>query len=318
MMVTVLSDIVAYLTCPVCSGDLSLGPGALRCASGHSFDIARQGYVNLLSGGAQAGTADTAAMVEARAAFLAEGHFASLAALLADRVAATDRTGCPERPAHPENPGLIVDAGAGTGYYLSAALDRCPSAVGAAIDISKFALRRAARAHPRIGAVVADMWGPLPVRSDTARVVLNVFAPRNPAEFRRILRPDGALLVVTPTARHLREVVRPLQLLAVDDDKTRQLDAALGEHFSLVDRDEHEVDLLLSHQAVETLVLMGPSAWHRTAADVRRRLADLTEFTESTDVTEPTEPTELMDLTDPAETIPVTASFTVSAYRPIR
>jgi 23S rRNA (guanine745-N1)-methyltransferase len=220
-------------------------------------------------------------MVEARAVFLSEGHFAALADRLAEQV--TEVTG---------GSGWIVDAGAGTGYYLAAVLDRCPRAVGTALDISKFAARRAARAHPRIGAVVADLWAPLPIRSGTAQAILNVFAPRHAEEFHRILRPDGTLLVVTPTARHLREVVRPLQLLSVDEDKTGQIDAAFGERFNLVGRDEHEIGLALSHHAAETLVRMGPSAWHQTPADIRRRLSALP---------------------DP---IAVTASITVSSYQP--
>jgi 23S rRNA (guanine745-N1)-methyltransferase len=288
MMVNVLSAIVAYLTCPVCGADLTLGRGSVSCANNHSFDVARQGYINLLPGGAHAGTADTAAMVEARAAFVAEGHFASFAALLADHVAAA--TG-PSFGLESGSP-LIVDAGAGTGYHLTAALGRCPSAVGMAIDISKFAARRAARAHPQIGAVVADLWGRLPVRSGAASAILNVFAPRNPGEFRRILRPDGSLLVVSPTARHLREVVRPLQLLSVDDDKTRQVDSVLGDLFDLVDRTEHETGLLLPHLAVEALVRMGPSSRHHSSADIRDRVAGL------------------------ADPVPVTASFTLSIYRP--
>jgi 23S rRNA (guanine745-N1)-methyltransferase len=277
----VLSDVMGYLICPVCGTDLAIDEGSVRCASNHSFDVARQGYVNLLPGGAKPGTADTAAMVEARAVFLAEGHFASLAELLAQHVASL--TG---------GSGSIVDAGAGTGYYLAAVLGDCQRTIGLALDISKFAARRAARAHPRIAAVVADLWAPLPIRSGTTHIVLNVFAPRQAPEFRRILRPDGALIVVTPTSRHLREVVGPLGLLSVDNAKAQRADAALGERFNLVDRDEHETCLVLSHPTVETLVRMGPSAWHRSPADIRRRLARLP---------------------DP---VAVTASFTVSTYRP--
>lgn len=277
-----LSHAIGCLVCPVCGADLTVGDGYVRCTANHSFDIARQGYVNLLPGGAQRpGTADTAEMVQARAAFLADGHFDPLAALLADRVAAL--TG---------GSGWILDAGAGTGHYLAAVLDRCPQAAGLAIDISKFAARRAARAHQRIAAVVADLWAPLPVRSGVAHAIINVFAPRHGPEFHRVLRAGGALVVVTPTARHLHEVVRPLRLLSVDEDKARQVDAALGDRFSVADRQQLDVGLELSHPAVETLVRMGPSAWHHGPVDVRRRLTDLP---------------------DP---LAVTASFTISTYRP--
>src|SRR5690606_17013079 len=89
--------------------------GALRCARGHSFDVARQGYVNLLVGPAPAG-AETADMLTARAELLGAGHFAPVAAALAETAAAL-------APGWSDPPGPVVDAGAGTGYYLSAVLD---------------------------------------------------------------------------------------------------------------------------------------------------------------------------------------------------
>ena len=60
--------------------------------------------------------------------------------------------------------GCVLDLGAGTGWYLARVLDRLPGRSGLALDLSRHALRRAARAHARIGAVAADAWGPLPVR----------------------------------------------------------------------------------------------------------------------------------------------------------
>ena len=134
-------EVVALLRCPICRDSLTAADGSLRCVAGHTFDIARQGYVNLLG----ATTGDTAAMVADRAAFLAAGHYAPLAALVADWAAS-----CVD--------GLVVDAGAGTGYYLGAVLARRPSA-GLALDSSPHALRRAARVGERVGAVVWDEIG---------------------------------------------------------------------------------------------------------------------------------------------------------------
>ena len=110
-----LRDVSDLLACPVCGRGFTLRPLALRCASGHSFDIARQGYVNLLPGGARPGTADTMEMVAARQAFLAAGHYAPLAGAIADLAAATVPAG--PRP-------CVLDAGSGPGYYLAAVLDR--------------------------------------------------------------------------------------------------------------------------------------------------------------------------------------------------
>ncbi|MEU8135700.1 methyltransferase domain-containing protein [Streptodolium elevatio] len=279
-----LHDVVALLRCPHCGADLAAASDArvLRCTAGrHTFDIARQGYANLLAGDARTGTADTADMVAARDAFLQAGHYKPIAEALAAEAAAS------EAPS-----GAVVDVGAGTGHYLAHTLDAAPDRVGLALDISKYALRRAAKAHPRAGALVCDAWRPLPVRDAAAALVLNVFAPRNPAELRRILHPGGTLAVVTPTAAHLAELVGALGLLRVDDDKKTRLDAALAPHFT-PDR-AHRVGftLDLGHDDIATVVGMGPSAWHTDPAELRTRIAALP---------------------DP---LAVTAEVTLSRYRP--
>lgn len=262
-----LHDAVALLRCPHCGADLAADPGgrALRCAAGrHTFDVARQGYANLLAGDARTGTADTADMVAARDAFLQAGHYKPIAEALAAEAAALGGV-----------PGAVVDVGAGTGHYLAHVLDAAPDRVGLALDISKYALRRAAKAHPRAGAVVCDAWRPLPVRDAAAALVLNVFAPRNPAELRRILHPGGTLAVVTPTASHLAELVGTLGLLRVDDDKKTRLDAALAPHLTPDRAHRIGFTLALGHDDIATVVGMGPSAWHTDPAELRTRIAAL-------------------------------------------
>ncbi|MEU8804090.1 putative RNA methyltransferase [Spirillospora sp. NPDC048819] len=273
-----LADVARYLVCPVCGADLELAGSGLRCPAGHTFDIARQGYANLLPGNARPGTADTPEMVRARAEFLGAGHFTALADRLAWEVS---------RAA----PSFVVDAGAGTGYYLSRILDRSPDASGLALDISKHAARRAAKAHPRAGAVVADLWRPLPLRDGAADIVVNVFAPRNAAEFHRVLRDDGLLFTVTPSPGHLAPLVEPLGLLSVDRRKTERTDAALAGYFKLDSRKEIETEAVLTHDEVTTLVGMGPSAHHVPPERLRERLGRLP---------------------DP---LPVPMSFVLSGYR---
>lgn len=238
--------VLPYLRCPNCASELAEAGRSLRCTRGHSFDIARQGYVNLATGGVtHAG--DTAQMVADRAEFLAAGHFAFVSAALASAV---------------RDSRLVVDAGAGTGDHLAAVLDAHPDAVGLALDIAKPAVRRAARRHPRAAAVLCDTWRRLPVADAAAGAVLDVFAPRNGAEFHRILRPGGALLVVTPTAEHLAELVGPLGLLRVDADKPDRVAASLSAWFEPVEQRRLERPLRLSRAEVRALVGMGPSAWH--------------------------------------------------------
>ncbi|MEU1288680.1 putative RNA methyltransferase [Kitasatospora sp. NPDC005856] len=277
-----LQDIERYLACPHCAQALTRHDRSLRCPAGHSFDLAKQGYVSLLAGDAHTGTGDTAEMVAARADFLAAGHYRPIAEALAQE-ASTVVAG--------DSDGLVADLGAGTGHYLAHVLDALPGTVGAALDISKFALRRAARAHPRIGAVVCDAWRPLPLRDASAELMLNVFAPRNGPEIRRVLRPGGTLLLVSPTARHLRELVDALGLLSVDEEKQRRIDEKLGPYLEPVGRREVEFTLRLGPQDVRTVVGMGPSAWHTDPERLGAALAGLP---------------------DPVE---VTASVTVAAYR---
>ncbi|GGS62006.1 SAM-dependent methyltransferase [Planobispora rosea] len=258
---------------------MALGDRALRCPLGHAFDLAKQGYVSLLTGSQVPGTADSTAMVAARDDFLGAGHFAPLADAVADACRTALRTegtgGAGTRAGK-----MILDAGAGTGYYLARVLDRLPYATGIALDISKHAIRRAARAHARLGAVVADVWRPLPVRGGAADVLLNVFAPRNGAEFARVLRRDGALVVVTPTPRHLEPLVERLGLLSVDESKERRVAESLSGHFTETARSAHEFPMRLDHGAVEAVVGMGPSAWHVDPAAIRRKIAELPEISE--------------------------------------
>jgi 23S rRNA (guanine745-N1)-methyltransferase len=264
----VLADVVDLLGCPVCGGALEEAVGALRCAAGHSFDIARQGYVNLVPG-----RADTPEMVEARDAFLRAGHFRPLSSALAEEAA---RGGAGSAAG-----GVVLDVGAGTGHHLAAVLDALPAARGIAIDASPAALRRAARAHERAAAVGADAWRPLPLRDGIATTVLSVFAPRNAEEMARALappasaRPGGTLLAVTPTTRHLHELVGPLGLLSVPDDKEDRLDAQLGSHFELAGRGTVEHPMFLTRDECAQLVRMGPSAWHLDETELAGGLATL-------------------------------------------
>jgi 23S rRNA (guanine745-N1)-methyltransferase len=260
-----IPEVLAALRCPVCREPLAASAGALRCAAGHAFDVAREGYVNLLGGRKSGIVGDDARMVQARARFLAAGHLAPLAEALASRAA----------EAAEGAPGLLVEIGAGTAYYLARALDAAPARAGLAIDVSKHAARQAARAHPRAGAVVANAWAALPLADGCAGVVLDVFAPRNGAELRRILRDDGALLVVTPTAAHLAELRAPLGLLEVDPGKERRVGAALEPLFARASSMDLEWTMTLPHPGVLALAGMGPSARHADDAEREARVRAL-------------------------------------------
>ncbi|WP_027659229.1 putative RNA methyltransferase [Salinispora fenicalii] len=276
------------LCCPICALPLAEATAGtaqtLACPRRHSFDVARQGYVNLLAGRAPH-VGDSSEMVAARAEFLAAGHYDLISRALAEAaaVAATRY-----RAAHPQ-PGattaaypLVVEPGGGTGWHLAAVLAALPDAVGLTLDVSKPALRRAARAHSRAGAALADTWQQLPLPDASVAVLLNVFAPRNGAEFHRVLDPAGALLVVTPAADHLTELVGALGLLRVDPAKPDRVAGRLGEHFATESETEHRSRLTLTRPEIAALVGMGPSAWHTDPAGLAEQIAALPDPVEVT------------------------------------
>lgn len=277
-----LAEALPFLVCPLCEAELTLGDSTLRCPHAHTFDVARQGYVNLLPGKASTGPGDTAAMVAARAQFLAAGHFAPIVRAV---VAASQRA-LLDRP-----PGCVVDIGAGVGHYLVPVLDALPGRIGLGLDVSKFALRRAARAHPRLGAIGCDVWQGLPVRTGSAALALSIFAPRNPSEVHRILCENGTLIVVSPTTRHLVELIWELDLLKIEAEKQERIQAAISPYCQLSSEDDWEFTMSLSHGDIVSAVGMGPSSWHTNAAVLHDRVRTLD---------------------DP---MPVTASVIVSSYR---
>lgn len=242
-----LCDVLPLLRCPHCTRPLSLAGGVARCPQGHTYDVARQGYLNLLPGGSGTGTADSLAMVQAREEFLSGGHYDAIGDAVADLVCR----------------GPVVDVGAGTGHHLARVLDQVDGP-GLALDVSRPAARQAARCHPRAGSIVADAWRDLPVRDAVAGAVLSIFAPRGPAEAARVLAPGGRFVVVTPTPRHLVELVEELGLVTVDPRKDERLGRQLGA-FNLVDRHDVQRRLALSGADVRAVVGMGPSARHLDA-----------------------------------------------------
>lgn len=242
--------------------------------SGHSFDVAKQGYVTLAPGAGLKHKGDSSEMVSARETFLSLGHFAPFVEAVTGAVQdALDANELPET-AEP----MLLEVGAGTGYYLAHTLDSIAEARGVGLDISPHAAKHLAKCHPRVGAVVADAWERLPLQDDSIDAVSVVFAPRNPAEFQRILRPGGEVIVLTPDLGHLDELREPLGILGVEEGKIeRMYEQAAGYLEQAADPVDISYPMTLDRASIAAQVGMSPSARHLEKEELAERMAKLPE-----------------------------------------
>jgi 23S rRNA (guanine745-N1)-methyltransferase len=198
----------------------------LVCAAGHSYDVARSGYLNLLQPQDRKSTTagDTRAAIEARASLLAAGVGRNLIDAVASRAAFLD---LPEAP-------VVADLGCGSGDALAALTSRAGLGVG--IDLSVAAIERAARHFPDRTWVVANADRRVPLLDRSIDLVMSLHARRNPIETARVLAPTGLLLIAVPASDDLIELREVVQGQRVERDRS---DVVLAEHdalFELVDR----------------------------------------------------------------------------------
>lgn len=240
--------------------------------SGHSFDVAKQSYVTLAAGAGLKHKGDDMDMVNARETYLAMGHFAPFVEAVTGAVQdALDSASLAE-----SKPASLLEVGAGTGYYLAHTLDSIAEARGVGLDISPHAAKHLAKCHPRVGAVVADVWERLPIRDESVDAISVVFAPRNPAEFQRVLAPGGQVIVLTPGAGHLDELREPLGILGVEEGKVeRMYEQAEGFLEQAADPVDISFPIELDKASVAAQVGMSPSARHISAGELAERMAAL-------------------------------------------
>lgn len=262
---------MSLFTCPICAAPLRRGERAYACPNRHCFDIAREGYVHLLPANRKhsADPGDDRAMVAARTRFLDGGWYAPLRRALCALACEFS----PERPA-------VLDAGCGEGYYTQGLYDalaragKAPALAG--VDLSRPALKKAARRLPGMECAVASVYH-LPLGTAQVDLVVNCFSPMAAEEFARVLRPGGVLLYVVPGPDHLwemKEVLYPQPYR--NPEETVDYPG-----FSLLGVTPVECSFVLEdNEDIMALFSMTPYAWKSPRAGVDRlRALDRLEVT---------------------------------------
>jgi ubiquinone/menaquinone biosynthesis C-methylase UbiE len=252
-----LPGYASLLSCPICYSTLFREDMMLKCIKQHSFDIAGEGYINFLR---KKQPGDTKPMLQARREFLAHGPYRPLFDVLYKQATAF----LPQISA----PACLLDAGCGEGYYLGnlqQQLEQTDTSIRhhyIGIDISKEAIRMAAKRYKQALFLVANLKERLPIADSAVDILLNIFAPRNADEFARILAPGGLLLVVIPTPTHLLQLRTTLGLLDIEENKQQHVLDQFSPHFEVVTTTQITYTRHLKREQIQQVVMMTPNYWH--------------------------------------------------------
>lgn len=248
------------LLCPVCRDNLTQINRTYTCVNGHSFDISRKGYVNLLMGNSSGHHGDDKLMVRARTAFLNRGYYDRLS----DEI-------CRTISGYYGNELFLIDAGCGEGKYLSDLLNylkKKEKRISAlAVDISKDAVSALCSRTREADAVVASTSS-LPVSDHSADVLLNIFAPFFAGEFYRVLKPEGILIRVVPLENHLVELKRAVY----DNIYLNSVPDYQECGFSILEKREVRYQISVPNsEDLHNLFLMTPY-YYKTSAEDQKKL----------------------------------------------
>ncbi|MGY8897198.1 MAG: putative RNA methyltransferase [Paraglaciecola sp.] len=259
--------------CPACQSPLLLTERTYKCDAGHTYDMAKEGYVNLLlaqhKNSKEPG--DNKQMVNARRSFLEQGHYQPLASKMAELLA-TYLASNSSVSTEPNAPASLFDAGCGEGYYLQRILTTLNAdsssikVVGAGLDISKVAVQKAAKKYPESAFCVASSFA-IPVPDASQQGVIQVFAPSSEQEVLRILADSGLWLQVNPAPEHLTE----LKACVYAAPAEHKAPPAVPEGFELA----HEETLtfpfdLATPEMRMNLLMMTPYYWSTSVENTQR------------------------------------------------
>lgn len=275
------------LICPVCRAPLSWGARSVTCPANHTFDIAREGYVNLYRTSRRRANqpGDTREMLQARRAFLEAGWYDTLS----DKINAIVQ--CFIRNETPDGVLNVVDIGCGEGYYLGRLMQALNGSSvkarykGFGMDIARDGVRYAARRYPDIRWCVANAAQELAFADHSIAVALSVFAPRFGAVLSRIIAPGGLLLIVMPGPAHLKELKQ--KTMVEERDTSRKADQELEKltpYFTLAERATLSYPMSLQQPDLQHLFRMTPIYW-RSEREAQVRIQQTAQMDVTADFT---------------------------------
>ncbi|MEH0875790.1 23S rRNA (guanine(745)-N(1))-methyltransferase [Pectobacterium cacticida] len=257
--------------CPLCQSPLVRQLRQWTCGI-HSFDCAKEGYVNLLpvqfKRSKQPG--DSAEMMQARRRFLEAGHYQPLRDAVAQHL----------EPIVPDDATALLDIGCGEGYYTAALARRLLSHKVMTIyglDVSKAAIQRAAKRYNNVEFCVASSQR-LPFQDRSLDAVVKIYAPCNETELKRTVKVGGWVITVSPGPRHLYQ----LKAEVYDDVHLHPSKDEVLSGFQLKELHQLTYPMQLVGQEAAALLQMTPFAW-RAKPGVRERLQAMPVFTCETD-----------------------------------
>jgi len=267
--------------CPQCQKALIKEDKRWHCENKHSFDIAKQGYSNLLlvQNKRSKVPGDDAEMVAARQRFLDDDYYRPLSDAINAYVIAQFQ------PVNGAERRSLIDAGCGEGYYTSHLAEQLKSQALqwdiTGIDISKFAVKTAAKRDKSIEWFVASS-SHLPVGENSCDILLSLFSPLPEQEFFRCLKNEGLLIVASTGKNHLIE----LRQILYDqvNDSTLQAERKLDKHFKHHSQEAVQFTIQLnSQQSINDLLTMTPHYW-KASPDSKERLKAYNKLTLSIDI----------------------------------
>ena len=270
-----------FWRCPSCSLALNYCDGAWTCENKHSFDKAKEGYVNLLLAQHRNSKepGDSKAMITARRRFLSEGYYQPLMDEIVAVLVKHTQARVQSKPLSQENTLSLFDAGCGEGQYLNAIFSGLvnqgitPRVSG--VDISKPAVQKAAKLLKQGQFAVASTYS-VPLCSATQDAVVQVFAPSSEQEIHRILDDQGLWIKVSPGPEHLFE----LKQKVYDTPERHTVDTLVPSGFTLLETKSLTFPMNLSSPEIrEALLMMTPFYWQISETKKDALLASLMSLT---------------------------------------